>query len=589
MRQGSSDEHPDTLADSARVLVAEDDDAIRKNLVRLLKIEGYEVFVAENGAEAINLAREHLPDIVLSDVMMPVMDGHGLLAALRADPITNAIPLIFLTAKGDHSDVREGMNMGADDYVTKPFQREELLNTLRARLERIRLQKASYQRLQSEAKRLLHYDSLTCLPNRAWLTARIEMAMSHCRRNQSTMALILIGLDGFGRVNDAMGRDTGDRLLREAAARLQAMVDGAPLAGSFDNVARLSGDEFGVLIEGFGGLGYLEPYSVALIREVSRPMLANERDVFVSACAGIAIWDGSSTADAASFAQQAEAALHQAKGNGPGSRVFYSAEISKAVSRRIVLEHALHQALATNQLSLHYQPQIDIATGKIAGCEALMRWQHPELGFVSPAEFIPVAEESGLIVSMGTWALNTACVQGKQWQDTGLHVRVAVNLSAKQVAQDGILAEVSQALKNSGLPPDLLELEITESIAMQDVEMVIITLAALKSLGIALAMDDFGTGYSSLSYLKRLPLDVLKVDQSFVRNVTTDPGDAAITRAVVAMAHSFGMSVIAEGVETQAHYDYLAALGCEVAQGYLFSKPLPAEQATEFFRQRLRP
>ena len=219
MRQGSSDEHPDTLADSARVLVAEDDDAIRKNLVRLLKIEGYEVFVAENGAEAINLAREHLPDIVLSDVMMPVMDGHGLLAALRADPITNAIPLIFLTAKGDHSDVREGMNMGADDYVTKPFQREELLNTLRARLERIRLQKASYQRLQSEAKRLLHYDSLTCLPNRAWLTARIEMAMSHCRRNQSTMALILIGLDGFGRVNDAMGRDTGDRLLREAAAR----------------------------------------------------------------------------------------------------------------------------------------------------------------------------------------------------------------------------------------------------------------------------------------------------------------------------------------------------------------------------------
>ena len=189
--------------------------------------------------------------------MMPVMDGHGLLAALRADPITNGIPLVFLTAKGDRSDVREGMNMGADDYVTKPFQREELLQTLRARLERVRLQKASYQRLQTEAKRLLHYDALTCLPNRTWLTTRIDTAMSHCRRNQSTMALILIGLDGFGRINDAMGRDTGDRLLREAASRLQAMVDGAPLAGPFDNVARLSGDEFGVLIEGFGGLDYL--------------------------------------------------------------------------------------------------------------------------------------------------------------------------------------------------------------------------------------------------------------------------------------------------------------------------------------------
>jgi EAL domain-containing protein (putative c-di-GMP-specific phosphodiesterase class I) len=248
--------------------------------------------------------------------------------------------------------------------------------------------------------------------------------------------------------------------------------------------------------------------------------------------------------------------------------------------RRLRLHNELHKALERNELSLHYQAQVDIASRRIIGFEALMRWQHPELGFISPVEFIPIAEESGVIVEMGAWALNQACLQAKAWLDAGHGpLRMAVNLSARQFADDELMATVIEALEKSGLPPASLELEITESIAMQGLERTVMMLTALKKLGIALAMDDFGTGYSSLSYLKRFPLDALKVDQSFVRNITTDPGDAAITRAVVAMAHSFGMIVIAEGVETTEHLEFLAGLGCEDAQGYLFSKPLPAVDA----------
>jgi EAL domain-containing protein (putative c-di-GMP-specific phosphodiesterase class I) len=247
----------------------------------------------------------------------------------------------------------------------------------------------------------------------------------------------------------------------------------------------------------------------------------------------------------------------------------------------------LHHALAGKQLALYYQPQIFLSSGRIAGCEALMRWKHPEVGFISPAEFIPVAEENGFICEMGAWALRAACTQGRLWEKAGLSSRVAVNLSTRQIASGGIVALVVEVLEETGLTPSLLELEITESIAMSDIEYVIETLLALKKLGVTIAMDDFGTGYSSLSYLKRLPLDILKVDQSFIRNLTVDAGDAAITRTVVAMAHSFGMQVVAEGVETIEQRDWLRELGCEVAQGYLYAKPLPADEATVFLRTHL--
>ena len=562
-----------------KIVVAEDEDAIRENLARMLRIEGFDVAAAANGKEALALVREHLPALILSDVMMPVLDGHGLLQAVRDDPLTSSTPFVFLTARADRSDLRTGMNLGADDYLVKPFQRDELLAAVRARLTRRATEGQAAQRLQAEAQRLLHFDALTNLPNRRLMLERVRAASHQAQRSNSRLALIMLGLDGLSQVNDSLGHESGDVVLREVADRLFRKINQAVFVSEFDGVGRVSGEQFAILLEGFGDDAYLDSLCRELLAAVERPYQAETQQLFLKACAGVALLDAGKTAPE-DLMRNADAALHQAQLGGPGSLSFFSAEMNVRGVRRLRLHNELHKALERNELSLHYQAQVDIASRRIIGFEALMRWQHPELGFISPVEFIPIAEESGVIVEMGAWALNQACHQARAWLDAGHGpLRMAVNLSARQFADDELMATVIEALGKSGLPPASLELEITESIAMQGLERTVMMLTALKKLGIALAMDDFGTGYSSLSYLKRFPLDALKVDQSFVRNITTDPGDAAITRAVVAMAHSFGMIVIAEGVETTEHLEFLAGLGCEDAQGYLFSKPLPAVDA----------
>jgi diguanylate cyclase (GGDEF)-like protein len=573
-------------AERVRIVVAEDEDAIRENLARMLRIEGFDVAAAANGKEALALVREHLPALILSDVMMPVLDGHGLLQAVRDDPLTSSTPFVFLTARADRSDLRTGMNLGADDYLVKPFQRDELLAAVRARLARRATEGLAAQRLQAEAQRLLHFDALTNLPNRRLMLERVRAASHQSQRSNSRLALIMLGLDGLSQVNDSLGHESGDVVLREVADRLFRQVNQAVFVSEFDGVGRVSGEQFAILLEGFGDDAYLDSLCRELLATVERPYQAEAQQLFLKACAGVALLDAGKSAPE-DLMRNADAALHQAQQGGPGSLSFFSAEMNDRGVRRLRLHNELHKALERNELSLHYQAQVDITSRRIIGFEALMRWQHPELGFISPVEFIPIAEESGVIVEMGAWALNQACHQAKTWLDAGHGpLRMAVNLSARQFADDELMATVIDALEESGLPPASLELEITESIAMQGLERTVMMLTALKKLGIALAMDDFGTGYSSLSYLKRFPLDALKVDQSFVRNITTDPGDAAITRAVVAMAHSFGMIVIAEGVETTEHLEFLAGLGCENAQGYLFSKPLPATDAGALLVQK---
>ena len=573
-------------AERVRIVVAEDEDAIRENLARMLRIEGFDVAAAANGKEALALVREHLPALILSDVMMPVLDGHGLLQAVRDDPLTSSTPFVFLTARADRSDLRTGMNLGADDYLVKPFQRDELLAAVRARLARRATEGLAAQRLQAEAQRLLHFDALTNLPNRRLMLERVRAASHQSQRSNSRLALIMLGLDGLSQVNDSLGHESGDVVLREVADRLFRQVNQAVFVSEFDGVGRVSGEQFAILLEGFGDDAYLDSLCRELLATVERPYQAEAQQLFLKACAGVALLDAGKSAPE-DLMRNADAALHQAQQGGPGSLSFFSAEMNDRGVRRLRLHNELHKALERNELSLHYQAQVDITSRRIIGFEALMRWQHPELGFISPVEFIPIAEESGVIVEMGAWALNQACHQAKTWLDAGHGpLRMAVNLSARQFADDELMATVIDALEESGLPPASLELEITESIAMQGLERTVMMLTAFKKLGIALAMDDFGTGYSSLSYLKRFPLDALKVDQSFVRNITTDPGDAAITRAVVAMAHSFGMIVIAEGVETTEHLEFLAGLGCENAQGYLFSKPLPATDAGALLAQK---
>lgn len=572
------------------ILVVEDEPAIRSNLQRLLGIEGFDTDGAENGAEALRHIAARKPNLVLSDVMMPVMDGHALLATLRADPALSQIPVVLLTAMADHAAMRQGMNIGADDYLTKPFQREELLAAVRTRLERSATRRAENERLSAEARRLRFVDQVTELPNREALLERLPHALAAMCRCQRRLALVVVGLEGFSRINDSLGHVSGDRLLRAVADRLQGEADRSVCASPFDGVGRLGGVLFTVILADVGRNDHVADLVRRLLARIAAPVNIDGQELFLTASAGVSCYpeDGDSST---TLLEHAETALGEAKRSGGGSFAFFAAEMNAAAGERLRLHNDLYRAIERDELQVYYQPQLNVVTGRVIGFEALIRWQHPELGAVSPVRFIPIAEENGQIVAIGAWILEAACVQAREWIDQGFApVRMAVNLSARQFADDDLCLLVDRVLERSGLPAANLELEITEGTAMQAAERTIAIMHRLKSLGVKLALDDFGTGYSSLSYLKRFPLDVLKVDQSFVRNITTDPGDAAITRAVVMLARSFGMSVIAEGVETGDHLQFIAGLGCEEYQGYLFSKPVCAIDATALLnRQHVAP
>jgi diguanylate cyclase (GGDEF)-like protein len=561
------------------ILVVEDEPTIRSNLQRLLGIEGFTTEGAENGAEALKCIAVRKPDLVLSDVMMPVMDGHALLGAMRSDPSMSQIPVILLTAMADRSAMRQGMNIGADDYLTKPFQRDELLAALRSRLERAAAQRAENDRLSAEARRLRVVDPVTDLPNREALLERLPHALAAMSRQQGRLALIVVGLEGFSRINDSLGHAAGDRLLRAIADRLQAEIDRSICSSPFDGVARLGGVLFAVTLAEVGGNDHVDDLARRLLAHIAEPVSIEGQELFIDASAGISLYphDGVSS-DV--LLEHAETALGEAKRGGGSGFAYFAPEMNAAAGDRLRLHNDLHRAIERGELEVYYQPQLNVISGRIIGFEALIRWQHPELGQISPVRFIPIAEESGQIVAIGAWILEAACIQAKAWIDQGFSpLRMAVNLSARQFSDDDLCALVSGVLSRTGLPAASLELEITEGTAMQGAERAIAIMHRLKSLGVKLALDDFGTGYSSLTYLKRFPLDVLKVDQSFVRNITTDPGDAAITRAVVLLARSFSMSVITEGVETAEHLRFIADLGCEEYQGYFFSKPVPASEA----------
>lgn len=559
-----------------RILIVEDDPAIRLNLQRLLRLEGFTTDVAENGLEALEKLADTLPDLILSDVSMPGMDGHQLLAELRSQPRTADLPFILLTAMADRASVRQGMNTGADDYITKPFQRDEVLEAIRVRLDRAARQQSVKATLEDEARRLRHLDAVTNLPNRVSLLERLPQALLAMEQAQSRLALIVIGLEGFSRINDSLGRVAGDHVLVTVANRLQAEIDSAIVASRFDGVARPDGVEFAVILAEVSDASHVSRLVENMLASIEKAIPLDGQDIYLGAHAGISLFPADSL-DAETLLEQAETALNEAKRATAMPYAYYAAQMNALANERLRLHNDLHRAVERNELEVYYQPQLAVADGRIVGFEALVRWQHPELGMVSPVKFIPIAEENGQIIAIGAWVLETACRQMQDWLQRGAQLaRMAVNLSARQFLASDLCEMVEQTLVRTGLPPAALELEITEGTAMYGAERTIATLSRLRNLGIKLALDDFGTGYSSLAYLKRFPLDVLKVDQSFVRNITTDPGDAAITSAVVSLARSFGLSVIAEGVETAEHLEFIRGLACDDYQGYYFSKPLPA-------------
>ncbi len=419
------------------------------------------------------------------------------------------------------------------------------------------------------------HDALTDLGNRAIFTEQLARALARVARYGRGLAVLFVDIDRFKIVNDTLGHSAGDRMLQECARRLKDCLRAS------DTVARLGGDEFVVMVEEFSGPRDAIAVAQKILTNLGRPLVLEGQELLPSASIGIAIApeDG---ADVEMLLKNADIAMYRAKDQGRNNYQFYSSQMNKHTFERLAMESSLRKAIERGDFLLHYQPKLHLESGTISGVEALVRWQHPDLGMVPPAQFIPLAEETGLIGQIGEWVLRTACEQGRKWRETGLPpIRIAINLSARQFAQKNLLADVARIMEQTGIAADCLEFEITESLVMQNPEHATQMLYKLRAMGITLSIDDFGTGYSSLGYLKRFPINCIKVDRSFIKDIPNDKDDMAITRGVIALGHSLRLKVVAEGVETQDQHEFLQENGCDEMQGYLFSKPLPAEDITK--------
>ena len=423
---------------------------------------------------------------------------------------------------------------------------------------------------EARIRHLAEHDYLTDLPNRLLLNSSLEQAIAHSVREKVAVALLFIDLDHFKDVNDSLGHDIGDRLLQVFAARLRACVSEG------DTVSRQGGDEFVVLLMDCVTQRIAASVAERILNVAAQPILIDEHELNVTASIGISLCpsDGS---DIHGLLRNADTALYQAKAAGRNTYQFFTQDMQAKVQERLSIENALRKAIRQQEFLLHYQPQFATGSGELVGVEALIRWQHPEQGMIPPLRFIGVAEESGLIRPIGTWVLQEACRQSRRWQDAGMPpLPVAVNVSAAQFHQGDLLRVVREAVEAAGIAPACLELEITESVLMNEAEQVVEVIAALKAYGVTVAIDDFGTGYSSLAYLKRFRTDKIKIDRSFVQDVPHDGDDVAIVRAIIDIARNLNQRVVAEGVETRDQLEFLRHLDCPVVQGYYFSKPLPA-------------
>lgn len=438
----------------------------------------------------------------------------------------------------------------------------------------ITLRKQSEERLQF----LANHDALTHLPNRMLLQERIEQGLLRVRRSHGKLAVLFIDLDRFKVINDTLGHQAGDMLLQEAARRLKDCLRVS------DTVARQGGDEFVVLVEDFADTQYLTAVASKIMNVLAQPFILLNQELYISASIGISVYpeDG---LDLFSLLKNADVAMYRAKESGKNTFHFYAAESNVHSMERLALENSLRRALERKEFVLHYQAKTNLRTGKIIGAEALLRWQHPELGLIKPAEFISLAEETGLIIPIGAWVLEQACREAFNWRKaTGQSIRVGVNLSARQFREDGLRQTIADALMQSGLTVDCLELEITESMIMQNAERATDLLEHFREMGAHVLIDDFGTGYSSLGYLKNFPIDSLKIDRSFVRDIPQDSDDMAITQAIIALARSLNIKVVAEGVENREQLKFLHSQGCDLMQGYIFSMPLPADEFLELLK-----
>jgi len=686
-------------------LVVDDDSTIRLFARQTLEVAGIRVAEAADGEQGLDEFARLKPDIVLLDVMMPVMNGFDVCRTLRSNPAGLHVPVLMMTGLDDSESVEAAYDAGATDFVTKPItwpilahrvrymlrasqtlealarsesrladaqrlaqlghwdwdlQRGELYRSaevlrilgasaelpathdafvalvhaedkdavvhavqraidtgepysLECRIVRpdgserviheqavvtctdagrpLRIQGTTQditerKRTEERIRQLALYDPLTNLPNRQFFKEQLGHSIGLAERLEQKVAVLILDLDRFKRINETFGHNVGDQLLKAVGVRLTQSLRSADYVSRGDafqvagSAARLGGDEFTIQVTGLTQVDDATKVARRILSTISRPFHVDGQEIFITASIGISVYpvDG---ADVDALLKNADSAMYHAKSQGKDNYQFFSPSMNASSLHKLTLENQLRRAIDRGELLLHYQPKVHASSRCIAGVEALIRWRHPELGLVSPAEFIPLAEETGLIVPVGEWVLGEACRQAAQWHAAGFRdMSVAVNMASPNFAQKDFIGKVAAAAAQAKVDPRSIEIEVTESVLMRDVESTRVTLRALKDCGFRLSVDDFGTGYSSLAYLKRFPLDTLKIDRSFVRDVIANAEDAAITEAIIALGNSLRLSVVAEGVETEAQAAFLRGRGCGLMQGYLYSCPVTAEEIT---------
>jgi diguanylate cyclase (GGDEF)-like protein len=567
----------------ATVLVVDDDPGARLLVGSALEIAGFRVITAADGKSALETYREHSVDCVVLDVVMPGMSGFDVCSALRGNPDSRHVPVLMQTSLDDMVSVQRAYTAGATDFSSKginPMLLAERVKFL------VRSKQTQDQLRESEARvrYLAYFDPLTALPNRQRLLQILEQQVAWAVPRQRGVAVLMLDIDNFSRINDTQGQAVGDGLLQEVAHRLQNCLRDqrafdADEAGGVkseinDWVARTGGDEFALALPGISSADTAQVVARRVQQALARPCVFAQQEIPVSASMGVSLFPADADT-AETLLKNADAAMHHGKRSGSNAIEFFKKSISTRAAKHLSMEADLRKALDRGEFTLNYQPRLCVEDMRVDAVEALLRWWHPTRGFVAPDEFIPLAEQTGLIVDIGDWVLREACAQARRWRDAGnCNWQVAVNVSGVQFRDGSLVGRVKRAVDAAGIDSRMIELEFTEGALIEYSAVVSKAVKALKSLGVATALDDFGTGYSSLSYLRHFPIETLKIDRVFVRDIVSRSGHTPLVDAIIAMAKSLGLSTVAEGVETESQWHYLKSRHANQVQGFLFSQPL---------------